>query len=410
MRVALRLTAVAGAVLVLAAAALGRAQPPLRFEGEHGLAVHLQGDSVVVRWLTAGAQPGSLVVMAGERALARVATATGFVHRAAFPAPAAEHDLLLEYGGAGERANRFRTQVSLPQPARPSVTYEAADSVFVLGDTHGMYDELLTGLQRAELIDSAGRWTGGRRHLVLAGDLMDRGPDVAALLWTVYRLEREAEQAGGRVHVILGNHEIMVMMGDLRYVHPKESHIAELHGLPYDRLYDVRNSILGRWLASKTGALRIGNAVIVHGGLSADNARPGLRALDDSMRHFMAEELFYRWSDSTAVIDIDSLALERRTEFFIGNHSLFWHRGYVTTDTMAAELAEALRAVDGSLLVVGHTAVDSIHERYGGQLVAAHTRNHGGELLLLVREGAGFRRYRVTERGTEPFSAPAASH
>jgi hypothetical protein len=390
-------------VLVLVAAALGRAQPPLRFEGEHGLAVHLQGDSIVVRWLTAGAQPGRLVVTAGERVLATVATPTGFVHRAAFPAPNAEHDLLLEYGGAGDRTNRFRTQVSLAQPARPAVTSEAADSIFVLGDTHGMYDELLTGLQRAQLIDSAGRWIGGRRQLVLAGDLMDRGPDVAALLWTVYRLEREAEQAGGRVHVVLGNHEIMVMMGDLRYVHPKENHVAELHGLPYDRLYDVRSSILGRWLASKTGALRIGNAVIVHGGLSADNARPGLRVLDDSMRHFMAEELFYRWSDSTAVIDIDSLALERRTEFFIGDNSLFWHRGYVQTDTMAAELAEALRAVDASLLVVGHTAVDSIHARYEGQLLAAHTRRHGGELLLLVRDGDGFRRYRVTERGTEPL-------
>jgi hypothetical protein len=392
--------AVGGAVAV-ASAFDGTQQ--MRFEGEHGLAVHVEGDSVVVRWLTRAAQPGHVEVLGGERAIDSSSTPLGFAHRAAFAIPHGERNLLLRYGGTLEGVTRYETRVLLDPPARPPVVFEAVDSVFVLGDTHGMYDELMTGLHRAELVDSAGRWIGGRRHLVLAGDLMDRGPDVAGLLWTVYRLEREAERAGGRVHVLLGNHELMVMMGDLRYVNPKELHLAELHGQQYDRLYDMRTSILGRWLATKPAAISIGVTVIVHGGLSAAHARSGLRALDDSLRLFMAEDLFYRWADSTAIIPIDSMALERRTEFLVGSGSLFWHRAYVQSDTMGAELDESLAAVDGAVLVVGHTPVDSIHERYDGRLIPAHTPRFGAELLLLVRDGDRYRRYRVTDRGTEPI-------
>jgi hypothetical protein len=403
-RRAAALAAAVGAVLLVAAAAVAlRPTQQARYEGEHGLAVHFEGDSVVVRWLTAGAQTGRLEVRTGERVIATVRTPSGFAHRAAFRRPAGDDDLLLGYGGDAADANRFETLIALRAPARPEVVSEPVDSVIVIGDTHGMYDALLDGLGRAGLIDEAGRWSGGRRHLVLAGDLMDRGPDVAALLWLVYRLEHEAARAGGHVHVLLGNHEIMVMMGDVRYVHPKEAEVARWHGLPYDRMYDVRSSLIGRWLASKPGVVRIGSAVITHGGLSAEHGRQGLRALDDSLRHFMSEELFYRWADTTYAVTVDSAALARRDNFFWSPESIFWHRAYVQSDTLQAELDAALSGAGGELLVVGHTAVDSIHERYGGRLLPAHTLRFGGEVVLLVREGERYLRYRVTERGVEPL-------
>jgi hypothetical protein len=310
---------------------------------------------------------------------------------------------VLRYGGDHADAPRFETAVVLAAPERAPAIVEAVDSIYVIGDTHGMYDAFVAGMQRAGLLDDSLRWIGGRRHLVLAGDMMDRGPDVIGLLWLIYRLEREAAAAGGAVHVVLGNHEVMVMMGDLRYVHPKETEIASWHDLPYDRMFDIRHSVLGRWLASKPGALRIGDAVITHGGLDPYYARFGMRALDDTLSTYMSEDLFYFWADSAAVIDIDSAAFVRRDDFFWSPRSLFWHRAYVQSDSLDAELDEALRSVGGRVLVVGHTPVDTIHARYGGRLLASHTLRYGAELLLLVRDGEGYRRFRITADGVTPF-------
>jgi hypothetical protein len=400
-----RIVALAAAgIALLLATAVARPAPQelLRYDGEFGLWVEARRDSVVVRWLTREAQAGRLEVEAGGRALVTLDTPDGSAHRAAFATPR-EREVLLRYGGTTSDTLRFETLISLAPPRRAPTIQSAVDTVYVIGDTHGMYDEFVEGMQRVGLIDGALRWNGGRRHLVLAGDLLDRGPDVLALVWLVYRLEREAAAAGGRVHTVLGNHEIMVMKGDLRYVHPKEAEIARWHDASYDALFDIDVSILGRWLAAKPAALRIGDAVIVHGGLHPYYAQHGLRALDDTLRTFMGEELFRIWSDTTIPIRMDSASFARREHFFWAPESLFWHRGYVQSDTLGAELTEALRAVGARTLVVGHTPVDSIHTRYDGRLVAAHTPRFGAELVRLVRTRDGYRAERVTAAGTEPI-------
>src|SRR4249920_2247602 len=66
--------------------------------------------------------------------------------------------------------------------------------------------------------DDAQHWRGGASHLVSLGDLIDRGPGSRQVLDLLMRLEQEAQKAGGAVHVLLGNHEVMNLVGDLRYV------------------------------------------------------------------------------------------------------------------------------------------------------------------------------------------------
>ncbi len=77
-----------------------------------------------------------------------------------------------------------------------------------------------TLLALASLLDGDGRWAGGDATLVQAGDVTDRGDDVRAAMELLMRLEAEAAEAGGRVVVLLGNHEVMNMMRDVRYVTP----------------------------------------------------------------------------------------------------------------------------------------------------------------------------------------------
>jgi hypothetical protein len=110
----------------------------------------------------------------------------------------------------------------------------------------------------------------------------------------------------------------------------------------------------------------------------------------------MGEELFYRWADTTFLPEMDSASYQVREDFFWGPRSVFWHRDYVQSDTLATELDHVLGTWGATTLVVGHTAVPRIEARYGGRLIPAHTRRYGAELLLLTRGAAGRGQYRIT--------------
>jgi calcineurin-like phosphoesterase family protein len=92
--------------------------------------------------------------------------------------------------------------------------------VVAIGDIHGDYNDFIAILQRTGLIDEQRHWTGGKASFVQLGDEIDRGPQPREVLDLVMSLEQEAAKAGGNVVALLGNHEVMNLMGDLRYVTP----------------------------------------------------------------------------------------------------------------------------------------------------------------------------------------------
>lgn len=93
-------------------------------------------------------------------------------------------------------------------------------SVVAIGDVHGAYDDFVSILKRVGLIDKQNHWAGGKATFVQVGDLIDRGPKPREVLDLMMALEKEAPEAGGRVVSLLGNHEVMNIMGDVRYVTP----------------------------------------------------------------------------------------------------------------------------------------------------------------------------------------------
>jgi hypothetical protein len=94
-----------------------------------------------------------------------------------------------------------------PQPER----------IVTIGDVHGAWDELVLILRETNLVDENLAWAGGKAHLVSLGDLVDRGPRSRDVLDLMMRLQTEAAVAGGAVHVLLGNHEAMLVSGELDY-------------------------------------------------------------------------------------------------------------------------------------------------------------------------------------------------
>ena len=135
---------------------------------------------------------------------------------------------------------------ALPLDTQPAVDDTLSDTIFAIGDLHGDLAQAEAALELVGLTDSSGNWQGGSSTLVQTGDLLDRGPDSLALvqlfeglkvgneLYSAQGLLKDRKQcflvaeqdsaniSGGKVFTLLGNHEVMNLMGDYRYVNPAE--------------------------------------------------------------------------------------------------------------------------------------------------------------------------------------------
>ncbi len=193
--------------------------------------------------------------------------------------------------------------------------------IVAFGDVHGAASELRVLLRALRLIDDDDDWTGGSTRLVSLGDLLDRGPDSRQVLDLLMKLERQSAAAGGAVLVVLGNHEIMNLTGDLRYVSRSEyaafladedpavragariryldqarqqvdadvareadtgvqsaDHGPEDPAVTFDRTFPpgyfgqraafAPDGVYGRWLLAKPQVLVLDGIAFVHGGLS----------------------------------------------------------------------------------------------------------------------------------------------
>ena len=174
---------------------------------------------------------------------------------------------------SSDQEHRF--DVSLHPVERPDWKTEQPDRIFVTSDPHGNLDCFISLLQGNGVIDADCHWSFGTDQLVVIGDVFDRGNDAVQILWLIYQLEAEAAKAGGRVDYLLGNHEPMVLMNDLRYARPKYTGLADTLGMKYADLLSP-SSELGRWLSVRNTMQVSGRCLFVHAGLSSDFYRQNL--------------------------------------------------------------------------------------------------------------------------------------
>ena len=143
---------------------------------------------------------------------------------------------------AGISALVFLVLVGLAWAGPAKTPADTPACVVAIGDVHGDFDDFATILQRAGLIDAQHHWTGDQTTLVQVGDLLDRGPKPREVMDLLISLEKEAPKAGGRVVSLLGNHEMMNIMGDLRCHGGELRHLCErqFYGAPEICLSGVR--------------------------------------------------------------------------------------------------------------------------------------------------------------------------
>jgi len=205
---------------------------------------------------------------------------------------------------------------------------DPSESLVAIGDVHGDFDDFVAILQRIGLIDKQNHWKGGKTTFVQVGDLLDRGPKPREVMDLMMALEKEAGQAGGRVVSLLGNHEMMNMMGDLRYVTPvnyasfADSNSEKRQKSAYDEYVKWRNKHAaliaelsqpmelteaewmarhplgfveqreafspkgeyGKWLRGHNALAQIGEEIFLHGGIHPDLAKMKVDALNSRIR------------------------------------------------------------------------------------------------------------------------------
>ena len=101
------------------------------------------------------------------------------------------------------------------------VAAQSPSRILAIGDIHGAYDQFVSILAAAGVIDAQQRWTGGATTVVQTGDYTDRGAKVRHVLDLLIALEERARARRGKLITLLGNHEVMNILGELRDVTPE---------------------------------------------------------------------------------------------------------------------------------------------------------------------------------------------
>lgn len=268
-----------------------------------------------------------------------------------------------------------------------AATFNNIKNIAALSDIHGQYDLAIEILKNNNIIDRELNWSFGKGHLVIVGDVFDRGDKVNEMLWFIYRLETQAKNKGGRVHFLLGNHEYMVLHQDLRYINEKYMMSSKLLNLAYDDLYSNK-TVIGRWLRSKSTIMKINNNVFVHGGVSED---------------FIAQSDFnFEKINNIMRKSIDRTKLEMKStnfyDIYYGKKSLIWYRGYFNDNLKDTDISEILKQINSEHIVVGHCSNEEVVQLFNNKIFGVDSsiqKGKYGEILLIKNN----RYYRGTING-----------
>lgn len=247
-----------------------------------------------------------------------------------------------------------------------SEVWKQPKKFLAISDVEGQYDYMFRFLLNSGVIDKDGHWSFGQGHFICVGDMVDRGQQVTETLLLLLRMYKEAKKAGGYVHYVLGNHEVMMMGGDIRYTHPKYKEIAALLKIPCQGLLGADTEI-GRFLRTRHSLVRVGDYLFVHAGISTpiNKTKLGMKKLNELVRSVLGvspSDIKDQFTQSVAW----------------GRLGPLWYRGYFKefeasfgTQPTTAEMDTILKDFGAKSIVIGHTKVSKVGSMFGQRRVLA---------------------------------------
>lgn len=242
--------------------------------------------------------------------------------------------------------------------------YQDINKVIALGDIHGNCGAFRKFLINTGVINESLEWTFGNGHLVFLGDLFDRGDEVTESLWLIHQLDIKSRKHGGRVHMLLGNHEVMALINDIRYISQKYRLLTNYFSKDYASFFDQRTE-LGQWLRTRNTIVSINGCVFGHAGLSAEMMRNNLtiERINFLLQNFLAKEPTHpnRFPEETNLI--------------LGKFGPLWYRGYIydfqDIGKISQEEVNQIASFYGaSKFVIAHSFVDRLSALYDEKVIA----------------------------------------
>jgi len=207
--------------------------------------------------------------------------------------------------------------------------WDNVKKIIAVGDLHGDYGNFIKILKKAGIVDDNLDWIAGKTHFVQNGDIMDRGDYAKSIFDLIKKLEKQAEEAGGKVHMLIGNHEELNITGMAPRYPGYVSWLQFLSFLPEDSIKKVvkeceeevekakanNNSIsaaeaeekfrtevitkpnlyqyeytlnfnenYGKWIIEHNAIIRINDTIFVHGGVSKRFSTWSLEKINNAYR------------------------------------------------------------------------------------------------------------------------------
>ncbi|KAH6564300.1 hypothetical protein BASA62_007984 [Batrachochytrium salamandrivorans] len=224
--------------------------------------------------------------------------------------------------------------------------------VVAVGDLHGDFEMSVETLQVAKIINGNLEWIAGNTILVQTGDVVDRGDDTIELYALLRDLTDQAKKHGGRLIQLLGNHEVMNMAEDLRYVSKED--IASYGGLDVRLKAFSKHGDIGGYLRTLGVAAKVDGTVFFHAGADLKWSQLGVDVLNTLAR----QEL----------VDQDAKYISKSKIF--GSNGPLWYRGFaLRKDYAFCDVVKAvLSNLKASRMVIGHTPTEDgmIDDRCNG--------------------------------------------
>jgi hypothetical protein len=297
-------------------------------------------------------------------------------------------------------------------------SFEGVARIVAVGDVHGDFDQLVTVLRDAGVIDKRNKWSGGKTTLVQTGDVLDRGATSRKAMDLLMDLEKQARKTGGQVLALIGNHEAMNVYGDLRYVSAGEyaafktqdsQQVREQYfqgqletlrkdaaakGLPAtddalrsrfeaetplgwveQRMAFSAKGKYGEWIRQHNAVVKVNDMIFLHGGLGPKYGSLPLTQINDRIRLELTD---FMKLEGGMTMDADGP---------------LWFRGYARDPeaSLRDALDGVLKAQGATTMVMGHTVTaGAVMERFDGKVILIDvglSKVYGGPPACLVVEG-----------------------
>ena len=276
--------------------------------------------------------------------------------------------------------------------------WSGVNKIVAVGDLHGDYENFIKIMLGTGIVDEKLRWAAGDTHFIQTGDIMDRGPAARMIFDVLRRLEKEAEEAGGKVHVLIGNHEEVNITGIVfdypdyvtveqfvsflprAYRGQKEREfLKRIHGTSTiwnektqdastrsklaeywqglmrkddaQRVYiNSFNDNYGKWLLEKNAVIQINDTIFAHGGISEKYSTWKLESINSLLRKELAffkgrRRVFLRYEEPF------------EPKIVYDARSPLWFRDLAVKEekSMKGEFERILKNLGAGHMVIAHT-------------------------------------------------------